>query len=73
MNSDIAHHMDANFITMKKPLAIGIQLVKTTMTLSTVSLNENGDGYIYKEIHARFRYNTAANKIKQKSQKIVYK
>ncbi|KAI8883841.1 hypothetical protein K501DRAFT_136435, partial [Backusella circina FSU 941] len=50
LNSDIAQNMDASFITMKKSLAIGIQLVKTTITLATVSLNGNGNGYVYEEI-----------------------
>lgn len=50
LNSDIARNMNASFTTMKKSLAIGIQLVKTTMTLATVRLNENGNGYIYEEV-----------------------
>lgn len=42
--------MDTSFATMKKLIAIGIQLVEATITLATVSLNENGNGYVYEKI-----------------------
>lgn len=50
LNSDIRHHMNASSRTMIRTSAFAIQLVRTTMTLSTVRLNNDCQSYIYEQI-----------------------
>lgn len=37
---------------MKKVLAFGINIIKTTIILSILNINEAGDGYVFKELES---------------------
>lgn len=52
LHSVVNCHLDASINTMKKVLAFGINIVKTTITLSTLRINEAGDDYVFKELES---------------------
>ncbi|KAI9247751.1 hypothetical protein BY458DRAFT_446176 [Sporodiniella umbellata] len=52
LHSVISCYPNASINTMKKVLAFGINIVKTTIILSTLNINEAGDGYVFKELES---------------------